>query len=272
MLRTPVVAGQFYPATALGLKKQLSGLCPACGKKEDARGLIMPHAGYVYSGKVAGAVISRINLKNILIIIGPNHTGMGEIFSLDRDELWQTPLGKIKINSGLSDEIIKNSKYIKKDSAAHRAEHSIEVELPFAQYVSHDPDNISIVPIVIGGGNLEIYKNIGVEIAAAVKKLNLAREAQIIASSDMTHYEESETARIKDKKVLDAVLKLDPDLVYNTVKREDVSMCGYAPCVIMLEAMRRLGASKAKLVKYENSGDTTGDYSSVVGYAGVLIN
>lgn len=269
-LRAPAVAGQFYPHQASGLKNELAQLCRPSAEKTDAIGLLLPHAGYMYSGAVAGETVSQINLKDIFVIIGPNHTGLGETFSMDLGEDWHTPLGKVSVNRGLAEELLKNSRYLKNDSLAHSAEHSVEVQLPFLQYLK--PEGFTFIPIVIAGGGLGAYKAIGREIAAAIKKSGLPDKTQIIASSDMTHYEEADTAKRKDKKALDAMLKLDADLLFTTVKSESISMCGYAPAVIMLEAARNLGARNARLIKYATSGDTTGDYSSVVGYAGVVIS
>lgn len=271
MIRAPIVAGQFYPASISSLKGQLSKLCLKADKKEDAIGLLLPHAGYIYSGRVAGETVSKTNLKDIFVIIGPNHSGMGECFSLDIDEAWQTPLGKINVNLELASEILKNSSHLKKDSKAHSFEHSIEVQLPFLQHTKGKTE-FTIVPIVASIGKLEIYKQIGVTIASAIKKLGLLNRAQIIASSDMTHYEEANVARDKDNKALDALLKLSPDSLLAIVEKENISMCGYIPAVIMLAAVRNMGAKQAKLIMYENSGDTTKDYSSVVGYAGVIIS
>ncbi|MDP1853889.1 MAG: MEMO1 family protein [Candidatus Omnitrophota bacterium] len=271
MLRDPAVAGQFYPASASILKKKLAELCPKVKSKKEAIALLLPHAGYMYSGRVAAATISSVNLKDTFIIIGPNHTGIGLPFSMDTEEIWQTPLGKVEINLVLAAELLKKSPYLKNDLRAHSYEHSIEVELPFLQYLKCDT-SFSFVPIVIGGGDLDVYKQIGKAIAEAIKELKLTDRIQIIASSDMTHYETAEAAKNKDNLAIAAILKLDADLLFETVKKEEITMCGYAPAVIMLSAARALGAKKAELVKYENSGDTTGDYSSVVGYAGVTIN
>lgn len=271
MLRNPAVAGQFYPESESSLKKELAGLCPKVKNKKEAIALMLPHAGYMYSGRVAGATISSVNLKDTFIIIGPNHTGIGLPFSIDRDETWQTPLGKIEINLTLAAELLKKSPYLKNDSGAHSDEHSIEVELPFLQYLKCGAA-FSIVPIVVGAGDLEIYKQIGESIADSIKELRLTDKIQIIASSDMTHYEAAESAKNKDNSAISAILKLDADLLFKTVKKEGITMCGYAPAVIMLSAACALGAKKAELVKYENSGDATGDYSSVVGYAGIAIN
>ncbi len=268
-LRIPAVAGQFYPAAFSSLKQELNKLCPDIKQKKDAKALLLPHAGYIYSGRVAGITLANVNLKDIFIILGPNHTGAGEPISMDVEETWQTPLGEIKIQLELAKEILNSSSYITKDSKAHSFEHSIEVQLPFLQ---HFKSKFLIVPIIIGEKSLEIYKQTGRDIASAIKKLGIQDRVQIIASSDMTHYESASVAENKDKKAMDALLKLDPNLLFDTVKQESISMCGYAPAIIMLEALANLGATRAELIKYENSGATSGDYDSVVGYAGLIFN
>lgn len=231
---------------------------------------MLPHAGYIYSGRIAGKVISQVNLKENFVIIGPNHTGLGTTFSLNRDEEFDMPLGKVNTNLKLADEILQNCPYIKKDTRAHCFEHSIEVQLPFLQFARRGP--FTIVPIIARDANLETYKEIGRNIALAIKNLLIADKTQIIASSDMTHYEEAQTAKKKDEKAISAILKLDPDLLFNTIKKEDISMCGYIPAIIMLSAARELGAKGAELAGYENSAEASGDYSSVVGYAGIIIS
>jgi len=268
-LRIPAVAGQFYPAAPSSLKQELNKLCPNIKQKKDAKALLLPHAGYIYSGRVAGVTLANVNLKDIFVILGPTHTGAGEALSVDIDETWQTPLGEIGIHIELAKELLSSSSYMVKDSKAHSFEHSIEVQLPFLQ---HFKSKFLIVPIIIGEESLEIYKQTGRDIASAIKKLGIQDKVQIITSSDMTHYETAAIAESQDKKALEALLKLDPDLLFNTVKREAISMCGYAPAIIMLEALSNLGGTTAELIKYENSGTTSGDYDSVVGYAGLIFN
>lgn len=269
-LRLPAVAGQFYPQDKKELKNTLSELCQPFHPKKSALGLLLPHAGYIYSGRVAGKTISKVNLKEIFVIIGPNHTGLGTAFSLNKEEQFDMPLGKVDINLQLADEILKNCPYLKKDTSAHRFEHSIEVQLPFLQFAKPGP--FTIVPIIASDANLQTYKEIGLSIASAIKKLAIADKTQIIASSDMTHYEKAQEAKIKDEKAIAAILELNPDLLFNTVKKDNISMCGYIPAIIMLSAARELGAKTAELVKYENSGETSGDYNSVVSYAGIIIS
>ncbi len=266
MIRHPVVAGQFYPASASQLRAVIEMMVSEKAEKQEVIGLVSPHAGYTYSGPVAGAVFSRIEFKDTFIIIGPNHTGRGKPLSIMTQGAWKTPLGNVKIDSELARQILANSSYLQEDEAAHRQEHSIEVQLPFLQYFKSD---IRIVPIILSFAGGEAYKEIGRDIARAVKELE--REVVLIASSDMTHYEPQEAAQQKDTQAINAILALDEDELLKRVEELDISMCGYAPTVSLISAARELGAKSAELVKYQTSGDTTGDYSAVVGYAGIII-
>lgn len=268
-MRKPVVAGQFYPGTAQGLEKQLSGWIDKSVQKTDAKGAVMPHAGYIYSGQVAAATIFKINAKKTYIILGPNHSGMGTAFSLMSKDDWQTPLGQVAVDKKLSGEILANTKFIKEDSLAHVYEHSIEVQLPLLQYLYKS--DFKIVPIIIASADPHALKAVGRELALAIKKEKMEDEVLIIASSDMTHYESQQDAEAKDKKAIDAILRLDEDLLFKRVKEEDISMCGYAPTMVMLSAVKLLGAKGAQLVKYQTSGQVSNDYSAVVGYAGIII-
>ncbi len=261
MIRKPVVAGQFYPASAAALKAMIEGMV-----KEEAIGLVSPHAGYIYSGPVTAAVISRIKFKDTFIIMGPNHTGSGKPLSIMTEGFWKTPLGKVEIDSELGKKILTTSKHLEEDKAAHLYEHSIEVQLPFLQYFKPD---FKLVPIVFGPASGTVYKEIGQEIAKAVKKLG--REVVIIASSDMTHYEPQKSAQAKDSQAIEAILNLNEDELLKRVSQLGITMCGYAPAVSLIVAAKELGATGTELVRYQTSGDTTGDYSSVVGYAGIII-
>jgi AmmeMemoRadiSam system protein B/AmmeMemoRadiSam system protein A len=225
----------------------------------------LPHAGYIYSGPVAGATISKIRLRDTFIILGPNHTGLGKAFSIMTQGFWRTPLGDVEIDSELARNIATLSSYLEKDSDAHRYEHSIEVQLPFLQYFKK---NIKFVPIILAQADGAVYKEIGKAIARAVKKLK--REVIIIASSDMTHYESQASAKEKDNRAIEAMLALNEDELMDRVERLKISMCGFAPAISLITAAKALGAEKAELVRYQTSGDTTGDHSSVVGYAGLI--
>ena len=266
MNRNPVVAGQFYPASPSQLKSMIAEMVDKTVAKEEVIGAVSPHAGYVYSGPVAGAVLSRIKLTGTVIIMGPNHTGRGKSLSIMTEGEWTTPLGKVKIDSKLAKRILAKSKHLQEDSTAHQFEHSLEVQVPFLQYFK---SNVKIVPIVLGLATGSVYKQIGQEIARVIK--NSKRKVVIISSSDMTHYESQESAQEKDNQAIAAILELNEDDLLARIDELGITMCGYAPTVSLISAAKELGATKAKLVRYQTSGDTTGDYSSVVGYAGIII-
>ncbi len=266
MVRNPVVAGQFYPGSAAELSAMIEMMVDKKAAKQEVVGLVSPHAGYIYSGPVAGAVISRVKFKDTFIIMGPNHTGMGKPLSIMTRGVWKTPLGEVEIDAELAQRILTASRHLTEDDIAHQFEHSIEVQLPFLQYFKPD---IKIVPIVLAHSGGEVYKEIGQGIAQAVKESG--REVVIMASSDMTHYEPQDSAQHKDTQAIEAILELNEDELLKRVEELNISMCGYAPTVSLIAAARELGATGAELVKYQTSGDTTGDYAAVVGYAGIII-
>ncbi|OGW05028.1 MAG: AmmeMemoRadiSam system protein B [Nitrospinae bacterium RIFCSPLOWO2_01_FULL_39_10] len=266
MVRKPAVAGKFYPISPDAINKQMKEFEVEVKQKVDCMGVVSPHAGYVYSGGVAGAVYSNINIPEDVIIIGPNHTGLGEMVSLMASGEWEMPNGIVKINADLANDIISSSRYIKDDSLGHLHEHSLEVQIPFIQYFKK---NFKIVPITIMTLDYELCEDIGAALSAAIKNFN--KPVLIVASTDMTHYESQKSANIKDKKAIDEILKLDPKGLFETVVNKNISMCGIAPTTAMLIACNNLGAREARLVKYMTSGDVSGDYEQVVGYAGLII-
>lgn len=268
-VRKPAAAGQFYPLSANEIKKQIKGFLDNTLSKNEAIACILPHAGYIYSGKVASRTIASINLKDILVILGPNHTGNGEQFSIMCQGIWQTPLGDIKIDSALAKNILSRSEYLKDDKTAHLYEHSIEVELPILQYFKSD---FQIVPIVCSPGNLQQLKKIGQDIACAIIDSGLKDSVLLIASSDMTHYEPYKQAQKKDNNAIQSILELDESGLEKKIQEENITMCGWVPVIITLFAAKALGAKTARLINYQTSGDVTGDKSSVVGYAGIIIN
>ena len=267
-VRKPAVAGQFYSSSNQGLKNQIEALIDKKATKLDVIACMLPHAGYMYSGGVAGQTVSRINIKNKIILLGPNHTGYGPPFSIMSEGIWQTPLGEIKIDNMLAQQILNHSKYLKDDSLAHLYEHSLEVELPFLQYFKTD---FEITPIIVSSDEITILKEIGKDIACAIKDSNIKDSITIVASSDMTHYESQAQAVKKDKEAIQAILELNEDKLMERVRSLSITMCGYAPVVVMLSAAKLLGAKGAKLIQYQTSGDITGDNDSVVGYAGIII-
>jgi len=266
MMRLPVYADQFYAGNSRALRKQVEDYLDHDAKKMRAIGCISPHAGYICSGPVAGAVLSSIESQKTYIIIGPNHTGSGMRFGLDASKSWQTPLGEVEIDSELSNAILKSSPMIKKDSACHLNEHSVEVQLPFLQILNK---SFTFVPIVVSHATLDEYLGIGRALATAAKATK--KDLTIIASSDMTHYEARDVAIEKDNLAIEKILNLDISGLLENIEKHDITMCGYGPTAIMMSAALDLGAKKAKLIKYLTSGDTCGDNDSVVGYAGIVL-
>jgi AmmeMemoRadiSam system protein B/AmmeMemoRadiSam system protein A len=266
VIRKPVVAGQFYPAAPSQLRDTIAGLVDETAEKEEVIGLVSPHAGYVYSGPVTADVISRIKFKDTFVILGPNHTGSGVPLSIMTEGTWQTPLGDVEIDSELADHILTISHHLQQDEMAHLFEHSIEVQLPFLQYFKPD---VKIVPIILAHSSGETFKAIGQEIARAIKELG--KEAVIIASSDMNHYESHEATKRKDNQAIEAMLDLNEGELLKRVSDFNITMCGYAPAVSLITAAKELGANRAELVRYQTSGDVSGDYAAVVGYAGIII-
>ncbi|MGD0282268.1 MAG: AmmeMemoRadiSam system protein B [Dissulfurispiraceae bacterium] len=266
MRRLPAVAGQFYNGTAARLKGQVEQYISGEAVKEKVIGALSPHAGLMYSGHVAGAVYSSIIFPETFVLLGPNHTGLGPRLSLMASGEWEIPTGILTVDEDLAGAIAEEVPAMSRDVQAHEFEHSIEVQLPFIAYFS---GNARIVPITMMSASLQDCKAIGEGIARAVR--HSRSSVVIVASSDMSHYVTDEFARSLDKLALSEVLNLNPEGLYTTVTRKNISMCGFIPATIMLYASMSLGAHEAKLVKYATSGEVSGDYEHVVGYAGVVI-
>lgn len=267
-IRKPVVAGQFYPSSATQLKSQIQNFIDKKTQRTQVIACVVPHAGYIYSGKVAAQTLSSINIKERIILLGPNHTGYGAPFSLMSTGAWQTPLGEINIDNILAQKMLNHCKYLKDDPKAHLYEHSLEVQLPILQYLKSD---FKIVPLVIASDDIKSLKEVGKNIAEVIQQANLNGTVMIVASSDMTHYEPLAQAVKKDKEAIEAILELNEDKLMEKIRKLNISMCGYAPVIVMLVAAKCLGAAQAKLIKYQTSGDVTGDKTSVVGYAGIIV-
>jgi len=266
MVREPVVAGRFYSADRDDLLAELKALVPETEPKIDACGIMVPHAGYMYSGHTAGAVYGGIIPKDTYIIFGPNHTARGSDFAYSSD-LWQTPLGELSPDTELFKNIITRTDLIAEDSAAHSFEHSIEVQLPFIQRTA---PGAKIVPIAARDGDISDLREIAGAVSSAVKEAG--RDVVIVASSDMTHYESREDAGRKDKKAIQKILDLDAEGLLEVVEKNRISMCGYISTVIMMLTVKELGARKGKLIKYTDSGEAAGDTRQVVGYAGIVVS
>ena len=260
------MAGRFYPANAAKLRGEVESYLSPQPERVPAIGCIVPHAGYIYSGQVAGAVFSRLQIPSSCIVLCPNHTGLGHPLAIMKEGAWRTPLGEISIDSELAEKLVQAFPALVEDSAAHRSEHAIEVELPFLQLVK---PGVKFVPIAVGTGNLMLLEHLGEAMATVVRDCDAS--VLMIASSDMNHYEDDATTRVKDNKAIDQILALSARGLHETVMNESISMCGFGPAVAMLTAAKRLGATKAELVQYATSGDASGDRETVVGYAGIIV-
>ena len=279
--RMPAVAGMFYEADPEALRAQIEWTfkhplgpgrvpSPSSERRKESLGFVSPHAGYMYSGPIAAHVYNRIALEGpaqTYVIIGPNHTGLGTLVSVMVEGVWVTPLGEVEIDSELAKKIVEVSEYADIDDKAHRYEHSVEVQIPFLQYLFGS--SFKIVPIVVWEQTVEVARDLGLAIAKAVQELG--RDVVVIASSDFTHYEPDEIAKKKDNMAIQAILELDPEKLYQVVTTYDISMCGPGPVMAMLYYARELGAQNAEQLKYATSGDVAGDRSSVVGYAAIRV-
>ncbi len=262
--RMPAVAGRFYPGARQALLADLDRYTVAAGERLAARGVVAPHAGYMYSGAVAGAVYGAVQVPARLVILCPNHTGLGEPLAIMGRGSWRTPLGDAAIDEALAAALTRALPELADDESAHRFEHSLEVQLPFVQ---RQQPGARFVPVCVGTADLGLLLRLGDALATAVAAAG--EPVLLVASSDMTHYESAPDARRKDTLAVERMETLDPAGLAAVVRRESISMCGWAPAVAVMQACKKLGATRGRLVRYATSGDVTGDNSSVVGYAGV---
>ena len=269
-VRPPAVAGAFYDARPDRLDRDVRsrlGAAEAAPPPRAAFGAIVPHAGYVYSGPVAASVYARLRIPAVCVVLCPNHTGRGAPAALDPSDAWRTPLGDVPVDRRLVRRLAELTPALEEDAEAHRREHSLEVQLPFLQVLRPD---VSFVPICIGEPSLALCREIGG--ALAVIRAEAKEPPLLLASSDMNHYESRETGRWKDDRALARVEARDPEGLFRTVLTESISMCGFLPATALLFAARAEGTGPASVVARRDSGDETGDTSSVVGYAGVIID
>ncbi len=267
MKREPAVAGYFYSDKPNELRFHLLSLIQFKDNRVKAKGAIVPHAGYMYSGWVAGKVYGSIAPPEVAIIIGPNHTGLGERVSLFLGDSFITPLGEALVDKEIVEELAKEVPFLAKDVMAHLHEHSIEVQIPFLQYIN---PQIKIVPICLGKMNLEEVKELGKGIAEVIKRYS-EKYIIIVGSSDFSHYVPHEVAKEKDMRAINEILRLSEESFLEMVYKERLSVCGYNPIAVTINACKYLGAKQAELIEYMTSGDVIKDYSSVVGYAGIVI-
>lgn len=269
-LRPAVVAGHFYPSDAAELRSLVeSYLAGASGEAASARAAMVPHAGLIYSGACAAAVFARLEIPDVVVIVAPNHTGL--LGASGGASLWargafETPLGRVPIAVEFASRLTARCRLVAHDPVAHLREHAVEVELPFLTLLA---ERAAIVPLVLAWDNWERCEELAGALAAVVREW--PGHVLLLASSDMTHHEPAARAAVKDRTALSAVERLDGRGLLAACRRDGISMCGRAPTATVLEAVRRLGADRAQLVDYRHSGWVTGDDSSVVTYAGVLI-
>ncbi|MGB8540632.1 MAG: AmmeMemoRadiSam system protein B [Candidatus Acidiferrales bacterium] len=266
MIRPPAVSGRFYPSDKKKLALEIQQYTASKNRKFAVRGCVVPHAGYMYSGHVAGAVYSAIEIPARCILLGPRHFPGGEAMAIISEGSWQTPFGDAQIDAELASSLKQACPLLCEDRVAHQREHSLEVQIPFLQQLNA---NLRFVPVVLATNRYHELEALGRAVAKVIKAQSDA--VLLIASTDMNHYESDVITRKKDQKAIDRILELDPRGLYDTVRAEDITMCGYAATVAMLVAMRDLGAKQAELVRYATSGDITGDREEVVGYAGLIV-
>jgi AmmeMemoRadiSam system protein B len=268
MERKARVAGKFYPEDPGELLRELESLWPKPAPALiPCLGALVPHAGYVYSGKVAAQVYARLPQHPVYVLLGPNHTGRGAAVAVAGEGHWETPLGPVRINGSWAHEFLSRCPDATWDDRAHQDEHALEVQLPFLQKSGHE---FSVLCITLGTWNLRVLAGVG----QALSQIMLASPGQalLLASSDMNHFEDVETTRRLDRLALERVEALDPEGLMEVVAREDISMCGAGPAAAMLVAARALGARHTERVAYATSAEVSGDTRRVVGYAGVIVH
>jgi MEMO1 family protein len=267
MIRPPAVAGRFYPSDPQVLRRRIQEYSSGATEKTHALGCVVPHAGYDYSGRVAGAVYAAIGIPAQSILLGPRHFPQGQPMAILSEGSFETPLGHAQIDSVLAAELARACPLLREDEVAHGREHSLEVQLPFLQTLAA---NFRFVPVVLATDRYGAMEELGGAVAQVVKAQR--EPVLVIASSDMNHYESEAITRAKDERAIARILALDPRGLYDTVRSEGITMCGYAATVAMLVAVRELGAKGATLVRHATSGEVTGDLDEVVGYAGIVIS
>lgn len=267
-MRSAVVADRFYPGQPSALTGILRRMVPEIPQeeKQEAIAVISPHAGYVYSGGVAGETMARVRIPGTVVILGPNHHGRGAALALGTED-WRMPMGIVSIDLDLARRILDRSLVIREDETAHDYEHSLEVQVPFLQYCSSD---FRIVPIVVSHVPYDVCVEAAKDLAGAIREYG--RPVLFVASTDMTHYESRQEASRKDHLALERIKSLDPKGLYDTVINNRISMCGVMPTTIVLLAAKELGAKEVNLVRYTDSGEASGDTNQVVGYAGLIVS
>jgi AmmeMemoRadiSam system protein B len=267
MKRPAAVAGTFYPSSGRELRRMIEGFIPEETEKWRAKTVVVPHAGYIYSGAVAGATFASVEIPESVLILGPSHRPIRSLFAVMEEGVWETPLGPVPVEPRLAAAILRSSPGTAADPGAHAGEHSLEVQVPFLQVLK---PSVSIVPIAISHrAGFEELSRLGEAAASAIR--SLGAETLIVASTDMSHFISRAEARKKDFLAIERILDLNPRGLFDVVVEEDISMCGFQPVTAALVASLALGASRSELVAYATSADRTGDDREVVGYAGLRI-
>lgn len=264
--REAAVAGQFYSSNPEELRRMVKSYAREPESILEAKAVVVPHAGYMYSGSVAGEVFSAINLPHRMILLGPNHSGSGAALALSPAGEWYMPLGTAQIDANMNLRLMEECPELKEDSSAHQSEHSLEVQLPFLQVLQPD---FRFSAICVRTIDYTMLENLGHAMARAIRSLQ--EPVLLVASSDMTHYESAEDASRQDRFAIDQILALDPKGLYQVVVEKNITMCGFAPATAVLIACRDLGASDGRLIRYTNSGAASGDLKHVVAYAGIAV-
>ena len=267
MIRQPAVAGSFYPADATQLTLTLEQLLGTDQPPRSAKAIIVPHAGYIYSGAVAGELIAATRIPRTLVLLGPNHHGTGHDVAVSGADYWATPLGDVPVAAELRAQLVSAVPDLIADERAHRAEHSLEVMLPF---LLHCQPELQIVPIALRSLNYEQAAQLGNSLATVLQQQE--EEILLLASSDMNHFSDAATTERLDSLAIKAMTAFDPQALYQTVVANRISMCGLLPAVVVMHAAKALGASSCRLVRYAHSGQINGDNRRVVGYAALTID
>ena len=268
MSRQPAVSGTFYPADATELTRQVDGYSrpPDDVAKQRAIACIVPHAGYLYSGQVAGAVYARLHIPDCCVLVGPRHFPHGQPLAIMLEDSWQTPLGEVPIDVPFAMKLVHSFPLLRDDAVAHEREHSLEVQLPFLQRLN---PHVNIVPLVLATDRFPILEQLGKALSQVI--WGAGGPVLLIASTDLNHYETSAITHAKDERAIRQILALDPRGLFDVVRNEGITMCGYAATVVVLIAALHLGARQAQLVRYATSAEVSGDHERVVGYAGLFI-
>lgn len=264
-IRAPHVAGTFYPQNAGELRQFIQQHLSVTSHALKAKALVLPHAGYIYSGPTALKVISHVSIPDTLLLIGPNHYGVGSDFALFGEGEWETPLGAVKMDERLAKKILASSPDIIDEPLTHSAEHSLEVIVPMLQMQN---PRCKIVPLIVGTLDAHRSRLVAEDIAKAL--LPPREDFLIVISTDMSHYEDDEVTRRKDHYALEAITHLDGEGLLEAARKYRITMCGLMPVYMLLSMKDALGIKKATLVEYATSADATGDKSRVVGYAGFI--